>query len=106
MGKLKDHQKITKTLINTSRKLKNPNFSPWMHCFLATQLIIKVKMVHQEVCGILLSSLESLQQAYIEFSDLLHAAPMMGLERIKSKVKVTDCRKRLHQLSDSVKVKN
>ena len=43
--------------------------------------------------------------AYIEFSDLLHTAPMMGLERIKSKVKVTDCRKRLHQLSDSVKVK-
>ena len=44
--------------------------------------------------------------AYIQFSDLLHSAPMMGLDRIKSKVKVTDCRKRLHQLSDSVKVNN
>ena len=44
--------------------------------------------------------------AYIEFSDLLHSAPMLGLDRIKSKVKVTDCRKRLHQLSDSVKVNN
>ena len=61
------------------------------------------RQIHREVCGILLSSLDSLQQAHLEFSDLLNT-PVMGMDRIKAKLKVTDCRKRLQQLSDFAKV--
>ena len=63
------------------------------------------QQIHKEVCGVLLASLESLQEAQLEFSNLLNS-PGLGIERMKAKVKVTDCRKKLQQLSDFAKVKN
>ena len=62
------------------------------------------QQIHKEVCGVLLASLESLQEAQLEFSNLLNS-PGLGIERMKAKVKVTDCRKKLQQLSDFAKVK-
>ena len=62
------------------------------------------QQIHKEVCGVLLASLESLQEAQLEFSNLLNS-PGLSIERMKAKVKVTDCRKKLQQLSDFAKVK-
>lgn len=60
------------------------------------------RMIHGEVCSHLLASLESLQQAHSQFLDLLHNTSIEGL---KAKIQVTDCHKRLHQLSEMVKVR-
>ena len=62
------------------------------------------RKIHREVCSLLLASLESLQQAHQQFLDLLHPHPVgkgsNPVERLKAKVQVTDCNKRLQQLSD------
>ena len=64
--------------------------------------------IHREICSLLLASLESLQQAHQQFLDLLHPHPAgtgsNPVERLKAKIQVTDCNKRLQHLSDMVKV--
>ena len=66
------------------------------------------RKIHREVCSLLLASLESLQQAHQQFLDLLHPHPAgtgsNPVERLKAKIQVTDCNKRLQHLSDMVKV--
>ena len=66
------------------------------------------RKIHREVCSLLLASLESLQEAHQQFLDLLHPHPAgtgsNPVERLKAKIQVTDCNKRLQNLSDMVKV--
>ena len=66
------------------------------------------RKIHREVCSLLLASLESLQEAHQQFLDLLHPHPAgtgsNPVERLKAKIQVTDCNKRLQHLSDMVKV--
>jgi site-specific recombinase XerD len=52
------------------------------------------------VCTLLLSSLESLQRTLTEFSNLLSETGPIN----EAKVTVSDCRKRLNNLSDLAKV--
>ena len=71
------------------------------------------RKIHREVCSLLLASLESLQQAHVQFLDLLHpnptgkgSNPKTSIDRMKTKIQVVDCHKRLQHLSDMVKVCN
>ena len=61
------------------------------------------RLIHNEVCELLLASLESLQQAHTQFLDLVHPTNS-SVERIKAKIKAVDCHQRLKQLSELVKV--
>ena len=62
------------------------------------------RKIHAEVCGLLLSSLESLQQAHNEFVDLLPPTNIALDLMDNMKIQVTDCHKRLHQLSEMARV--
>ena len=61
-----------------------------------------IKMDFLQVCSLLLASLESLQRTLIEFSNLLSE----NKAKSEAKMSVTDCRKRLNNLSDMAKVIN
>ena len=62
------------------------------------------RKIHGEVCGLLLSSLESLQQAHNEFVDLLPPTNIALDLMDNMRIQVTDCHKRLHQLSEIARV--
>ena len=62
------------------------------------------RKIHSEVCGLLLSSLESLQQAHNEFVDLLPPTNIALDLMDNMKIQVTDCHKRLYQMSEMAKV--
>ena len=63
------------------------------------------RKIHSEVCGLLLSSLESLQQAHNEFVDLLPPTTIALDLMDNMKIQVTDCHKRLYQMSEMAKVR-